>query len=94
MNKDLTDRIAVLLINLGTPEKPYKDEVREYLKEFLSDPDVIDTNRFLRWAIVNLIGCEAGEKVQAFVSAKEFNDFDYIVKLLFVRFVGFKEKTG
>ena len=30
-------------------------------------------------AIVNLIGCEAGEKVQAFVSVKEFNDSDYIV---------------
>ena len=30
-------------------------------------------------AIVNLIGCEAGEKVKAFVSVKEFNDSDYIV---------------
>jgi len=30
-------------------------------------------------AIVNLIGCESGEKVQAFVSVKEFNDSDYIV---------------
>ncbi len=30
-------------------------------------------------AIVNLIGCEAGEKVKAFVSVKEFNETDYIV---------------
>ena len=30
-------------------------------------------------AIVNLIGCEPGEKVKAFVSVKEFNDTDYIV---------------
>ena len=30
-------------------------------------------------AIVNLIGCEVGEKVKAFVSVKEFNDRDYIV---------------
>ena len=30
-------------------------------------------------AIVNLINCEPGEKVQAFVSVKEFNDTDYIV---------------
>jgi DNA gyrase subunit A len=30
-------------------------------------------------AIVNLIGCEAGEKVKAFVSVKEFNESDYIV---------------
>ena len=47
MNKDLTDRIAVLLINLGTPEKPYKEEVREYLKEFLSDKDVIRLQRLI-----------------------------------------------
>ncbi len=30
-------------------------------------------------AVVNLIGCEPGEKVKAFVSVKEFNDNDYIV---------------
>ena len=29
-------------------------------------------------AIVNLIGCEPGEKVEAFVSVKEFNDTHYI----------------
>jgi len=30
-------------------------------------------------AIINLIDCEPGEKVKAFVSVKEFNDTDYIV---------------
>ena len=30
-------------------------------------------------AIVNLIGCEAGEKVKAFVSVKEFNEDNYII---------------
>ena len=30
-------------------------------------------------AIVNLIGCEPGEKVEAFVSVKEFDDNHYIV---------------
>lgn len=30
-------------------------------------------------AIVNLIGCETGEKVKAFVSVKEFNDTDNVV---------------
>ena len=44
-----------LLMNIGTPSEPTIKGVRKYLKEFLSDPDVIDTNRFLRWAIVNLI---------------------------------------
>lgn len=42
-------------MNIGTPAEPTIKGVRRYLKEFLSDPDVIDTNRFLRWAIVNLI---------------------------------------
>jgi len=44
-----------LLMNIGTPDEPTTKGVRRYLKEFLSDPDVIDTNKFLRWAIVNLI---------------------------------------
>lgn len=30
-------------------------------------------------AIVNLIGCESGEKVKAFVSVKEFNESDFII---------------
>ena len=30
-------------------------------------------------AIVNLIGCEPGEKVEAFVSVKEFDDNHFIV---------------
>jgi ferrochelatase len=33
---------GVLLINLGTPEAPRPREVRRYLREFLSDPLVID----------------------------------------------------
>jgi ferrochelatase len=35
-------RIGVLLINLGTPNTPEPGSVRLYLKEFLSDPRVIE----------------------------------------------------
>lgn len=35
-------RIGVLLINLGTPNSPEPGSVRLYLKEFLSDPRVIE----------------------------------------------------
>jgi ferrochelatase len=35
-------KIGVLLINLGTPNKPEPGSVRLYLKEFLSDPRVIE----------------------------------------------------
>jgi ferrochelatase len=38
---------AVLLVNLGTPEAPTRAAVRRYLKEFLSDPHVIDLPRWL-----------------------------------------------
>lgn len=35
---------GVLLINLGTPDAPQSGPVRTYLREFLSDPRVIDIN--------------------------------------------------
>ncbi len=46
-------RIGVLLINLGTPDATTYWAVRRYLKEFLSDRRVIETNRVLWWLILN-----------------------------------------
>ncbi|TFI59836.1 ferrochelatase [Sphingomonas parva] len=37
-----TPRIGVLLINLGTPNAPEPGSVKLYLKEFLSDPRVVE----------------------------------------------------
>jgi ferrochelatase len=34
--------VAVLLVNLGTPEAPTPEAVRRYLAEFLSDPRVVE----------------------------------------------------
>lgn len=45
---------GVLLVNLGTPEAPESKEVRAYLKEFLSDPRVIDIPALGRWLLLNL----------------------------------------
>jgi protoporphyrin/coproporphyrin ferrochelatase len=45
MNK--TSGIGVLLINLGTPEAPEAAAVRTYLKEFLSDPRVVEIPLFV-----------------------------------------------
>jgi ferrochelatase len=45
--------VGVLLINLGTPEDFSYWPVRRYLKEFLSDRRVIETNRLLWWFILN-----------------------------------------
>lgn len=47
-------RIGVLLINLGTPDAPTPAAVRSYLKEFLSDPRVIEIPRILWWPILHL----------------------------------------
>ncbi len=46
-------KIGILLINLGTPEATDYWPMRAYLKEFLSDPRVIETNRALWWVILN-----------------------------------------
>ena len=42
-------------MNIGTPSEATVKGLKSYFKEFLSDPDVIDLNPLLRWAIVNLI---------------------------------------
>ena len=35
-------RTGILLLNLGSPESPGTGDVRRYLREFLSDPFVLD----------------------------------------------------
>ena len=46
-------RTAVLLVNLGTPEAPDKAALRPYLKQFLSDPRVVEIPRPVWWLILN-----------------------------------------
>jgi ferrochelatase len=48
-------RIGVLLVNLGTPDATDYWSMRRYLKEFLSDPRVIEENRLKWWLVLNLI---------------------------------------
>jgi len=49
------ERMGVLLLNLGTPDAPDTPSLRRYLKQFLSDPRVIELPRWLWWPILNLI---------------------------------------
>jgi len=46
-------RIGILLINLGTPDAPTVPAVRAYLREFLSDPRVVEIPRFVWWPILH-----------------------------------------
>jgi ferrochelatase len=46
---------GVLLIQLGTPDAPTAAALRPYLRQFLSDPRVIEAPRFKWWLILNLL---------------------------------------
>ena len=45
-------RTGILLVNLGSPESPNPGDVRRYLREFLSDPRVLDIPTVLRTALL------------------------------------------
>ncbi|MBL8486707.1 MAG: ferrochelatase, partial [Rhodocyclaceae bacterium] len=47
------ERTAVLLVNLGTPAAPTAAALRPYLREFLSDPRVVEIPRAVWWPILN-----------------------------------------
>lgn len=49
------ERTAVILINVGTPDDPSTTAVRRYLREFLSDPRVLDMNPIARWLLLRLV---------------------------------------
>ncbi|MEY2633823.1 MAG: hypothetical protein RIR00_2477, partial [Pseudomonadota bacterium] len=46
-------RTAILLVNLGTPAAPETVALRRYLKQFLSDPRVVELPRLLWWPLLN-----------------------------------------
>jgi ferrochelatase len=45
-------RAAILLVQLGTPDKPEVPEVRRYLREFLSDRRVVEQSPLIWWPIL------------------------------------------
>ncbi len=48
-------RTGLLLLQLGTPDAPRAPEVRRYLREFLSDPRVLDVPAPVRWLLLNAV---------------------------------------
>ena len=48
-----SDRLGVLVTNLGTPDAPTTSALRRYLAEFLSDPRVVELPRPLWWLILH-----------------------------------------
>jgi ferrochelatase len=51
----LPESTGVLVVNLGTPDAPTTAAVRRFLRQFLSDPRVVEYPRLLWWLILNLI---------------------------------------
>ncbi|AFJ47919.1 ferrochelatase [Shimwellia blattae] len=47
------EKQGILLVNLGTPDSPTPRAVKRYLRQFLSDPRVVDTPRALWWPLLN-----------------------------------------
>lgn len=47
------EKIGILLVNTGSSSAPKVPETREYLRQFLSDPRIIDLPAWKRWIIVN-----------------------------------------
>ena len=56
---------GVLLVNLGTPDAPTPQAVRAYLREFLSDPRVVDIPRVLWLPILHLYVLRTRPQVSA-----------------------------
>jgi len=48
-------KVGVLLLNLGTPDATDYWSMRRYLKEFLSDPRVVEAPKLVWWFVLNFI---------------------------------------
>lgn len=47
------EQLGILLLNLGTPDAPTEEALRTYLREFLSDPRVIELPKWKWWPILH-----------------------------------------
>jgi ferrochelatase len=47
------EKLGILLVNLGSPDKPTPSAVRKYLAQFLSDPRVVEANRLIWWLVLH-----------------------------------------
>lgn len=55
MREKAGSKKGVLLVNLGSPSTPDISSVRQFLKEFLWDPRVVNLPRFLWWIILHFL---------------------------------------
>lgn len=65
-----SQKTAVLLVNLGTPDSPTPSSIRKFLKSFLWDRRVVEIPRFLWWCVLNgfILPFRAAKLVSAYHS--------------------------
>jgi ferrochelatase len=66
-------RVGVLLVNLGSPSGADPSSVRRYLREFLSDPRVIEIPRPVWWLILNFFVLTTRPRKSAHAYAQVWN---------------------
>lgn len=71
---DQQHRTGILLTNLGTPESPDTKGVRKFLREFLSDPRVVEIPRPIWWLILNIVILNTRPKRSAAAYQKVWTD--------------------
>ncbi|HXU31988.1 MAG TPA: ferrochelatase [Thermoanaerobaculia bacterium] len=64
------ERVGLLIVNLETPDAPRSPEVRRYLRQFLSDPRVLDTSALARFLVLELLILPTRPKKSAEAYAK------------------------
>lgn len=67
-------KVGVLLVNLGTPDAPTTSAVRRYLKEFLSDPRVVEIPKLVWWPILNGFILTTRPKISAHAYAQVWTE--------------------
>lgn len=65
-----TSGTAVVLVNLGTPDAPTAPAVRRYLKQFLSDPRVVEIPKLAWWPILHgiILPLRSGQSAKKYAS--------------------------
>jgi protoporphyrin/coproporphyrin ferrochelatase len=63
-------KTAIVFVNLGTPDAPTAAAVRPYLKQFLSDPRVVEIPRAVWWFILHgiILPFRSGKSAQKYAS--------------------------
>ncbi|OGB25472.1 MAG: ferrochelatase [Burkholderiales bacterium RIFCSPLOWO2_02_FULL_57_36] len=63
-------KTAIVFVNLGTPDAPTAAAVRPYLKQFLSDPRVVEIPRAIWWLILHglILPFRSGKSAQKYAS--------------------------